>query len=95
MKKRRENGAYASISARHKEIVQRLCDPDAGVPDWEAFFVEIRAYVTVLFSKRLKDEVGIELEDFIHGELMKYFAARLSYFMDLTLYKICKQKLQS
>jgi hypothetical protein len=43
------------------------------------------------FSKRLKDEVGIELEDFIHGELMEYFAARLSYFMDLTLYKICKQ----
>lgn len=75
MKKRGENYNYASISARHKEIVQRLCDPDAGMSDWEVFFAEIRAYVTVHFSKRLKDEVGIELEDFIHSELMEYFAA--------------------
>lgn len=75
MKKRRENGDYAAISARHKEIVQRLCDPDAGASDWEAFFAEIRAYVTVHFTKRLKDEAGIEVEDFIHGELMEYFAA--------------------
>ena len=56
MKKRRENGDYAAISARHKEIVRKLCDPNAGAPDWEAFFAEIRAYVTVHFSKRLKDE---------------------------------------
>ena len=40
MKKRGENYGYAAISARHKEIVQRLCDPDAGVSDWEAFFAE-------------------------------------------------------
>ena len=75
MKKRGENYGYAAISARHKKIVQRLCDPDAGVSHWEAFFAEIRAYVTVHFSKRLKDEAGIEMEDFIHGELMEYFAA--------------------
>ena len=75
MKKRGENYNYASISACHKEIVRKLCDPNAGAPDWEAFFAEIRAYVTVHFASRLKDEVGIEVEDFIHSELMEYFAA--------------------
>ena len=87
MKKRGENYGYALISARHKEIVQRLCDPDAGMSDWEAFFAEIRAYVTWHFASRLKDEVGIEVEDFIHSELMEYFAAekceKLRQFLNL------------
>lgn len=75
IKMRREKTDYAAISARHKEIVRRVCDPKAGQAEWDTFIAEIKPYVTSHFADRLKNEIGLRIEDFIKGDLMEYFAA--------------------
>ena len=78
---------YSKISARHREIAQSLVNPGAGAAEWAAFVSEVKPYVVEHFAFALKSDGGIEVENFINGELLSYFAAdkcaKLRQFLSL------------
>ncbi len=78
---------YSKISARHREIAQSLVNPGAGAAEWAAFVSEVKPYVVEHFAFSLKYDGGIEVEKFINGELLSYFAAdkcaKLRQFLSL------------
>ena len=78
---------YSKISARHREIAQSLVNPGAGAAEWAAFVSEVKPYVVEHFALSLKSDGGIEVEKFINGELLSYFAAdkcaKLRQFLSL------------
>ena len=87
MKDSDNNRQYAEISARHKEIVRRLCSPVVSDGDWNEFFAEIRGYVTAHYGGMLKRDINYDVEAFIQSELRLYFAddkcRRLREFLNL------------
>ena len=77
---------YTDISRRHKDIA-RCIVKSPNKASWDAFIAEIRKYVIEHFAARLKREAGIEVDDFLQGDLMQYFAAekceKLRQFLSL------------
>ena len=77
---------YADISKRHKAIARRII----STPDkegWDALIAEVKGYITGNFGARLKREAGIEVDDFLQGELLQYLATekceKLRQFLNL------------
>ena len=66
---------YADISKRHKEIARRLVDPRANDDVWKNFFGEVRGIVYKRFRSILKNDAGLEVDQFLNGHLMSYLAA--------------------
>jgi len=66
---------YFNLSIKHKALAERLCSPYARTKDWDEFYAEIWDFVAHVYGRRLENLCGMEVRDFLQGELTEYFRA--------------------